>query len=267
MTELFLQFTEIDSIAFFLMICAARPLGFFAVFTLANVLIKRSVILKASIAFALGLPVMVANIPELNAVVEAQSLVMRAFLPAKEAIVGFLIGFIASLPFVAFKFAGHICDSYRGESSNGIISEGSENLTTLAMVMFLILSLVFLADEGLWQIMRVLYGSYMIWPIDQFLPSLHGSSPRLLVMLLQDMFLLMIKVGLPLLLILVLVDLFLALSDRIARRFGFSQFNFTAKNLVLLLVLPVYTVALIRVAADTQGDILSAAHILNSVFQ
>lgn len=267
MTEIFLQFTEIESIAFFLMICAARPLGFFAAFTLVNVLIKRSVILKAAMAFALGLPVMVANIPELNAVFDAQSLVMRAFLPAKETIVGFLIGFVASLPFVAFKFAGHVCDSYRGESSNGIPSEGSENLTTLAMVMFLILSLVFLADEGLWQIMKVLYGSYLIWPIDQFLPPLQGSAPRLLVMLLHDMFLLMIKVGLPLLLILVLVDLFLALSGRIARRFGFSQFNFMAKNLVLLLVLPVYTVFLIRVAADTQGDILGAVRILDGIFR
>ncbi|MDJ0630847.1 MAG: flagellar biosynthetic protein FliR [Rhodobacter sp.] len=265
--DFFIEIDEIKSIVFFLVITLARPLGFLTAFALINFTLKRGMLLRIAISIALGLPIMVANIATLNDLFATGTLFDRTFLPAKETIIGFTIGTLASLPFLAFKFAGHISDSYRAEGSNGLNFTGSETVTTGGLIMFLVLSLTFVANDGLWHLFKAFYSSYALWPIELYLPTLRGNAVMLVVDQLRATFLLMIRVGIPLLLLLILAEFFLIIASRIGRRYGFNSYNFHLKNLVFLAVLPIYVVYLVRVAEDVEGDILDATRLFSLVFQ
>lgn len=266
MDDVMLQIDDIKALLFIIVIGIARPVGFFTSFTLFSALIRRGALVRMSASMAIGIPVMVANIPQLTEIF-AGNLLDRAFLPVKETLVGLVIGMIASLPFIAFKFAGHLCDSYRGESNNNLRFDTSESITTGSMIMFLVLSMTFLADDGLRYLFGAFYGSYMIWPIDAFLPPLRANAAGLVIDQLMATFMLMLRVGLPLMLLIFLVEILVTIAGRVGRRFGLNSYTLLGKNLVFIAVLPTYVIYLMRVAGDVEGDIIDAPRILGLVFQ
>jgi type III secretory pathway component EscT len=265
--QLFIEIEDMKSVVFFLLISLARPAGFLTTFALMSFALKRGALFQIALAISIGLPIMAVNVPTLNEVFAAGSLLDRVFLPAKETIIGLALGMLASLPFLAFQFAGHLCDSYRAEGSNQLGFMGSDTTTTGGLILFLALSLNFVSNEGLWHLFEVFYSSYLVWPIEVYLPALKSGSIMLVADELLDMFLLMVRVGLPLLIILLMGELFLIIASRIGRRYGFNNFSFHIKNVVFLFVMPLYIVYVIRVAGDIEGDIFDATRILSEMFE
>lgn len=267
MPDLPANIEDLGLISFLILMSAARMLGFLAGFTLVNFALHRGALVRMALAIAIGLPVGIANLADLNDVYDANSLVDRAFLPVKELLLGFVIAKVASLPFYAFVFAGTMCDGFRGESSNTLPLEGSSMVTTGAMLFYLVFAFSFFVDDGLWKLIEVVYGTYLIWPVTEFLPTLSGSAARVLVEQIHSVFVLMVRVGLPLLFVFLVIEISLMMASRVGRRFALHNYSFMVKNMVFLAFIPLYLVYVSRVAMEHSDTVLSAPFILRLVLE
>ena len=265
--QVFTDIKDVKALVYFLVISVARPSGFMTGFVLINFMIKRSMMMRTVIGISLGLPIMVANLGPINDIFSNGTLFDRTFLPAKELVIGFAIGTLASLPFLAFKYAGHTCDSFRLESSNQLPFVGNETATTGSLLFFLIFAATFVMNGGLWYLMKTFYGSYLIWPLDAYLPPFRQGAVAIIVDQLLALFMQMIRVGLPFMLILFTVEFFLIIAARIARRFGLGSLTQLLKNLAFVTVLPLYAMFLARVADTSDRAVFDATGIFSEIFR
>jgi type III secretion protein T len=182
----------------------------------------------------------------------------RLLLAAKELLIGLAFGFLVSLPFYGFKYAGSLIDNYRGESSNQLPFEGHEVVTTLALAFYVTAAATFISSDGLWYMMQSFYATYALWPLETYLPPMNPAAHVLILDQFKIVFRIMIQVGLPLLGLIFLAEFLLMIGSRIARRFGLNASAFIVKNLVLLLILPTY-IGLVAIIADDHVDELFTA--------
>lgn len=261
------EIAVVKAIGFYVLVGVGRPFGFLTTFTLIAFTLNKGRMLRVAMALAFAGPVIVANQLVLYDVYIRDAFADRIFMPLKEVALGLMFGFIASLPFYAFKYAGALVDNYRGESSNGIQFEGSEKVTTAGIIFYLVLFIVFIANDGLWRLFEVFYLSYQTWPIQDYLPPFSADAALVLIMGLSDTFLLMIQVGLPFLLMLFFAEMSLMIASRLGQKFGLNSSSFLIKNVAFIFVLPLYVVFVVRTAEVEMGRVLSAAQMLGKVFE
>ena len=95
----------------------------------------------------------------------------------KEIALGFMLGFMLSIPFWAVSVAGYFIDMQRGtmsaEQFAAIITDQTSPLGNLLALMTV--TLLF-ASGGFLLLYEVLLLSYQSWPIDSFFPKFHIDS-------------------------------------------------------------------------------------------
>ena len=98
----------------------------------------------------------------------------------KEVLVGVATGFLFGIYLWAFETAGMIIDTQVGISQAQIMDPISGHQTTLfGEFLGRLANYVFIASGGLMLLVGVLLESYIVWPIDQPLPSISNSGIRL----------------------------------------------------------------------------------------
>lgn len=267
MFEALPEFAQFKAISFYLMAAVMRPLGFLTTFGLMSFALKRGTMIRVGIALALGAPVAASSQPALLELYQQNEFADRLFLPIKELLIGLALGFLASVPFYGFKFAGALVDSYRGEGSNNLTLEGNDQATTLASVFYLSAAATFVFSDGLWHMMRSFYATYTIWPLETFLPAMNPNAYKILIDQVWIIFNTMIRVGAPLLLLMFLAECLLMIGSRVARRFGLNNSAFILKNLVLIFLLPTYIAIVIMIADARIGDVFDIDRTLEAAFQ
>ena len=96
-----------------------------------------------------------------------------AFLMLKEVWVGFLLGFVISIPFNAVQSAGDLIDHQRGASSLQVMNpEMGAQTSPLGKLHHDMLIIIFFSLGGPLLFFHGLLASYELLPIDHFLPSL-----------------------------------------------------------------------------------------------
>ena len=95
----------------------------------------------------------------------------------KEALVGFLLGFFASIPFWVAENVGNFIDNQRGATMGEVYSPLSgAQVSTTGIFFTQVVSTIFFTSGAVFVFLAALYTSYSIWPV---FPEAVAGAPRL----------------------------------------------------------------------------------------
>lgn len=146
----------------------------------------------------------------------------------KETAVGFLIGFLATVPFTIAQMSGILIDFQRGSSSltGQDITTGTQ-VSTNGILYNSMLIVIFFWLDGPFIFLDALFKTYTILPPDQF-PSaeffLNGKGHfwQAIIGLMAKMFALACQLAAPSLLTILMTDTFLGIINRLAQQVQIS---------------------------------------------
>ena len=91
---------------------------------------------------------------------------MFALAVVKEAFIGFLIGFFASIPFWVAENVGNFIDNQRGATMGEVYSPLSgAQVSTTGIFFTQIVSTIFFSSGAIFLFLGALYKSYAVWPV------------------------------------------------------------------------------------------------------
>lgn len=245
---------------------AARPLGLLFGFQAFAWAIGGAVLLRTGIAIAIGLPTLMLNLPQIEPLIVSAPPLASALVAPREFVIGFGLGLLASLPFLALQYAGAITDSFRGESDGGQTDpSGGGTLQTFSVLYVVIGFAAFFSLGGLWVLVGLLYQSYAVWPIAASLPPLANGGAVLALMLMGETLATSVRLALPLLGLLLVIELGIGAAARLGKRTGFYDLSFMAKNLATILALPLIGWFVLSVADNLTDEVFLADDLLGRI--
>lgn len=159
------------------------------------------------------------------------------FLFCKESFIGFIIGFVVSMPFMIVQSAGIIIDHQRGGSSLMVNDPSIQNQSSPLGTMFnLVLIYLFFIIDGPFLFIDSIITSYEIVPPDQIINAnfFNSGDPfwKMQIELLNKMMVLSIQLATPALLIMLMTDLFLGIANRLAPQVQITFLGMPLKSLL-----------------------------------
>lgn len=160
----------------------------------------------------------------------------------KEILVGVLLGFFLSIPFVLVQSTGVLTDHQRGASSlmvNDPTTQGqSSPLGTLYN--YLLIYLFFMID-GQFIVLNILSESFTILPIDKFFdPIIFSDSSEIFdhtTKILGNVMILATQLAAPALIMILMTDFFLGIANRLAPQVQITFLGMPLKSLLALVVI------------------------------
>ncbi|RDJ04502.1 type III secretion system export apparatus subunit SctT [Rhizobium grahamii] len=205
-------------------------------------------LIRGCLAVAFGLPC-VAHIRGSLRMLNPETRLMEVtLLGLKEVFVGLLLGILLGLPLWSLQAAGEIVDTQRGITSQTAPADPATNSQASATGVFFGTTAItiFITSGGLETMIRSLYGSYLIWPVYGFQPTLTIQGGVAFVGLLDDIMRTTLLVSGPVVSFLLLVDIAVMLLGRFAPQFRTNHLSPTIKNIGFPIIMVTYTVYLIE---------------------
>ncbi|MGX5851364.1 type III secretion system export apparatus subunit SctT [Mesorhizobium sp. PL10] len=226
---------------------AARAIGIMVVlpvFTRAQI----GGLIRGSLAVAFGLPCLSLVSDGLQALDPETRLIQATLFGLKEVFVGLLLGTFLGIPLWSLQAAGEFIDNQRGITSPSASSDPATNSQASAMGIFLGITAItiFVASGGLEAVVSALYGSFQIWPVYRFLPTLTAQGAMELLGLLDHIMLMTLLVSGPVVSFLMLVDMSMMILRRFAPQFKSSQLSPMIKNIGFPIIMIGYTAYLVE---------------------
>lgn len=238
--------------AFYVLFAAsARALGLLTGLWGLYFVLGPAMILRMGLAVTLSLPLIVAAAADLSPILLESGPVRAAILPIREFALGFVLGLMASLPFITIMGAGVVVDQYRGDFNPVLDAPESAQVGSYAKLKVVIALFVFVEIGGFLTVLAALYQSYAMIPPGPFGTFDGLASARFLGKTLQDLVWVMVLLALPALILLFLIDAAVALAARLSSKIKLDSMDFLLKSLAFLVVMPVFVVALVRVIETT----------------
>ncbi|MGY4157815.1 type III secretion protein T [Bradyrhizobium sp. USDA 4461] len=239
---------------------AARALGIMLVlpvFTRPRI----SGLIRGSLTIAIGLPCLAQIKLGLEALDPNTRLVNVTMLGLKEVFVGLLLGILLSIPLWSIQAVGDIIDTQRGISNQVAAEDPATHSQASGTGLFLGVTAVtiFVLVGGLQTMVRSLYGSYLIWPVYQFLPPVTAQGAMECLSLLDHIMLTTLLVAGPVLALLLLIDVAVMILGRFASQLKLNDLSPTIKNVAFGVIMVSYTVYLLEYAG---AEILTSNNVL-----
>jgi len=180
-------------------------------------------ILPHSVKFILCLCLVVVVIPKVMLSISSplpfNLTLMMLF--GKEIMIGIIIGFFVTLPFLILSSSGVLIDHQRGAASLLVNDPTIQNQSSPLGTLFnLVLICIFFAADGPFYVIDTIFSSYDLVPVDKFLSPLFfiQESPlrERVTHSLQTFATLSIQFAMPGLLIMLMTDSFLGIINRLA---------------------------------------------------
>lgn len=152
---------------------------------------------------------------------------------AKEAFVGFVIGFFFGAVLYALEAAGQIIDSKVGATMAQVVDPLAGHQTSLnGAFLGRLANFVFIFSGGLALLVGVLIESYAIWPIANTLPRLAPVGLQLFEAEFGRLMVMATLLAAPILAVLFVIDLGLGLVNRFAQQLNVFQLSLSIKSFV-----------------------------------
>lgn len=164
------------------------------------------------------------------------------FLLFKEMLIGFIIGFIMSMPFNIVQNAGMIIDHQRGGASLMVNDPTIQNQSSPLGTMFnMVLIYLFWVVDIPFMFIDAIFTSYEVIPPDQYInPSFFETASPFFknqVDLLNKVMVLSIQLATPALLAILMTDVFLGIVNRLAPQVQITFLGMPLKSLLGLAVI------------------------------
>lgn len=221
---------------FFLFLGRFLPIVALSPFFGSRVLPQPVKIAFAMTMFVIFLPQLLAQIT--TPITFSPNLLM---LMAKEVFVGFLMGFLISMPFIIVQNAGIIIDHQRGGASLMVNDPTVQNQSSPLGTLFnFALIWIFYMIDGPFLFIDAIITSYEVIPADQFINphffDKNSSFWETQVKLFNTMMVISIRLASPALIMILMTDFFLGVANRLAPQVQITFLGMPLKSLLALLV-------------------------------
>lgn len=260
--DLPVTYTEAKTLVGALALTQARILAMFLVLPLFNAQIVPRLV-RFSIAGALGWMVVPAVHADLQNIdfTAAQWLVVIV----KEAFVGFVIGYIAAIPFWVFEAIGFLVDNQRGASIASTLNPLTGNDSSPLGILFNQAFMVyFLISGGFTVLLSVLFDSFTYWPVTTWFPRMTMDAVPLFLQQLDHLMHMAVLLAAPILLAMFLAEVGLALVSRFVPQLQVFFMAMPIKSALAMLVMMLYAATLFDYAADQMESILDILPLLRA---
>lgn len=216
--------------------------------------------LRFAVAGALGLVMVPVLAPMVTAAALDLTPAALVLLMVKEAFIGFVIGYLAAIPFWIFEAVGFLVDNQRGASIAATLNPLTGNDSSPLGILFNQAFIVFfLISGGFMLLLGTLYDSFTLWSVLAWRPELRGDSVPLLLGQLDRLVRMAMLLSAPALVAMFLAEFGLALVSRFAPQLQVFFMAMPIKSALAMLVLMLYASSLFEYATD---HVLSVGGIL-----
>ena len=166
---------------------------------------------------------------------------MFSILAFKEAIIGFLLGFFASIPFWVAENIGNFIDNQRGATMGEVYSPLSgAQVSTTGIFFTQIVSTVFFVSGAVLLMLAALYKSYTIWPVFVDGISFTSGTPLQILGTVDDMLKVTVVISAPVIIVMFLATIGLGLVNRTAPQLNVFFLSMPVKSALGVAMLIVY---------------------------
>lgn len=161
-----------------------------------------------------------------------------AWLAAKEALIGVMLGFASSVVFWVAESVGALIDMQAGYNMVQLQNPLSgQQSTPVSQLLLQLAVMTFWVLGGMLSLIGVLIDSFKVWPLLATLPSLTGMTDMAILTQLDELMRLVVKFSAPVLLVLVLIELGTGLVTRAADKLDPHSVSQPIKGAVTMLML------------------------------
>ena len=186
----------------------------------------------------------------------------------KEAVLGFLLGILLSMPFWLFESVGALLDNQRGALIGGQLNPSLGPDATPIGHMFKQLSIFLLiVTLGLGSLTQVIWDSYLIWPAALWFPAPAADGFAVFLTLLGDTFTHMVLYAAPFIALLLIVEFAVALLSLYSPQLQVFVLSMPAKSLAGLCFLLLYLAQLQDLIVGRMGLLGDLKHSLGLLFR
>lgn len=210
-------------------------------------------VLRIGVTFAFGLFV----VPSLLADTLAIERSIKLMLPilAKEALLGFLLGFLIALPLWALDVMGSYVDNQRGASIAATINPLTGHDTSPLGELFSQAGLVLLLlAGGLLLMIEVIYASYVLWPVLQLLPSFSAETPKIVLAQMDTLMWIAVLYSAPVIFAMFLAEVGLAIVSRFVPQLQVFFLAMPIKSAIAMFVFATYVATLFGYVREQGSD-------------
>ena len=164
-----------------------------------------------------------------------------AVIAAKEAIIGFLIGFFAAIPFWIAENVGNFIDNQRGATMGEVYSPlNGAQVSTTGIFFTQIVSTLFFIGGAIFLFLGALYSSYGIWPVFAEGLSFAPNTPAQILGSLDGMLKTTVVISAPVIIVMFLATIGLGLVNRTAPQLNVFFLSMPVKSALGVAMLIIY---------------------------
>ena len=215
-----------------------RTYAFFAATHILNQQIVPRIARNVSV-LVLALPLNPLLVPMVPALTTSLPLYMLYF--AKEAALGFIMGYLLFWLFWAVQTAGTLIDNQRGTAIASSIDplQGHE-ASPLGILFSQAFTTYFFALGGFLMVIGLLYSSFTAWPVTSLLPIFDPAFPKLILEVIDTGMMLCVLLSAPIVVIMFLAEFALAMVSRFAPQVQVFILAMPIKSAIAMLILLIY---------------------------
>lgn len=159
----------------------------------------------------------------------------------QEAVIGFLLGMFASIPFRVAENVGNLIDNQRGATMGEVFSplSGAQVSTTGIFFTQIVLT-VFFVSGAVFIFLAALYKSYVLCPVFGDWVNLAGDTPAQILGALDSMLRKTVVISAPVIIVMFLATLGLGLVNRTAPQLNVFFLSMPVKSALGIAMLVVY---------------------------
>ena len=166
---------------------------------------------------------------------------MFALAVVKEAFIGFLIGFFASIPFWVAENVGNFIDNQRGATMGEVYSPLSgAQVSTTGIFFTQIVSTIFFSSGAIFLFLGALYKSYGVWPVFSEGVSFASNAPLQMLGALDGMLKTTVVISAPVIIVMFLATIGLGLVNRTAPQLNVFFLSMPVKSALGIAMLIIY---------------------------
>ena len=173
----------------------------------------------------------------------------------KEALIGFLIGFFAAIPFWIAENVGNFIDNQRGATMGEVYSPLSgAQVSTTGVFFTQIVSTLFFVGGAVFVFLGALYSSYAVWPVFTEGVSFTSGAPVQMLGSLDGMLRATVVISAPVIIIMFLATLGLGFVNRTAPQLNVFFLSMPVKSALGVAMLVVYLPFIMDMLMYTKED-------------
>ena len=164
-----------------------------------------------------------------------------AAVAAKEAVIGFLIGFFSAMPFWVAENVGNFIDNQRGATMGEVYSplNGSQ-VSTTGIFFTQVVSTIFFVGGAVFVFLGALYASYGVWPVFGDWARMTPDAPVRVLGALDGMLRTTVVIAAPVIIVMFLATVGLGLVNRTAPQLNVFFLSMPVKSALGIAMLIVY---------------------------